>query len=437
MLLLALHGTLGAHHLTVGNGEGEEALLLLRVVHAEGGAYHEILERSDAQVNVAKRAPLRVFVLLGIVNHAQRVLALGIGAEGLGILAVLGVDGEIGVELQGVLQHSAGSIDALRAVDGEILADDHLAVEQLVVGIGTAGETVEIGVLDGALVVVVANAEERAAPLRAVADGEVVLLHDARARYLVEPVGVAGTHGGVVVEIHVHRHLVEHGDALGVVAPVVVVAQVVVRGVQAVVHRCLPEGAAPLAGVHRLNLVRIERGGYASVEIHLDFAVLALLGGDDDDTVGGTRTIDRGRGGILEHLDALDVIAVQLVHTGLRGHSVDDVERVVVVQSSHTAYAHRGGTARITVGLDVHARHAALQGLHRVVLVLLGHLVDTHRGDGTCQVGLALGGVACHHHFLQHLVVGQQFHLHAVLGGQLLRLVADVGNHQHGAFLNF
>ena len=170
VLLLALDGRVDAHHLTVGNGEGEEALLLLSIVHTDGSADHEVLERRDAQVDIAEGAPLSIFVLLSIVDHAQRVLALRIGTESLGVLAVLSIDGEVGVELQRMLQHAAGSVNAHRAVHREVLADDHLAVEKLVVGIGTGRETAEAALLDRALIAVIADAEERVALLRAITD---------------------------------------------------------------------------------------------------------------------------------------------------------------------------------------------------------------------------------------------------------------------------
>ena len=123
------------------------------------------------------------------------------------------------------------------------------------------------------------------------------------------------------------------------------------------------------------------------------------------------------------------------MHTGLRGHAVDDVERVVGVQRSDTTDAHRRGTARVTVGLDVHARHTTLQGLHRVVLVLLGHLVNADGRDSTRQVGLALGGVTRHYHLLQLLAVFLQRYLHAVLGWQFLSQITNIAEHQRLASL--
>ena len=121
-------------------------------------------------MDIAEGAPLRIFVLLRIVDHAQRILALRIGTESLGVLTVLSIDGEVGVELQRMLQHAAGSVNAHRAVHREVLADDHLAVEQLVVGIGTGRETAEAALLDRALIAVIADAEERVALLRAITD---------------------------------------------------------------------------------------------------------------------------------------------------------------------------------------------------------------------------------------------------------------------------
>ena len=76
MLLLAFDGRVCTHHLTVGDGIGEETLFLLRIVHTKGGANHEVLEGSHTQVNIAKHTPLGVFIIFGIVDHAQRILTL-------------------------------------------------------------------------------------------------------------------------------------------------------------------------------------------------------------------------------------------------------------------------------------------------------------------------------------------------------------------------
>ena len=73
-----------------------------------------------------------------------------------------------------------------------------------------------------------------------------------------------------------------------VVAPIEVVTKIVVVRVESVVDRSLPIGTSPFAGVHRLNLVCIERGCHAGIEVDLDLAILTFLGGNDNHTVGST-----------------------------------------------------------------------------------------------------------------------------------------------------
>ena len=64
------------------------------------------------------------------------------------------------------------------------------------------------------------------------------------------------------------------------------------------------------------------------VILHLCAAFLATLCCHEDNTVGTTRTIDGCRSGILEHIDALDVVGRDIVN-GRHLHTVDNEERVV------------------------------------------------------------------------------------------------------------
>ena len=125
------------------------------------------------------------------------------------------------------------------------------------------------------------------------------------------------------------------------------------------------------------------------------------------------------------------------MHAGFRGHTIDDVKRVVVIQCSHTTDANRSSAARVTVGLDIHARHTSLQGLHRVVFVLLGYIVYAHRRNGTSQVGLALAGVTRHHHFLQQFCVIFHRYLHTLLCKHFYCLVANVRDDEGGILVHF
>ena len=138
MLLTHLSSGLSIGNLTIDNRVGEVALLLLAVVHAEGRAYHEALERLDADVGITEDTPEGVFIVLNSGEQAQRVLALCEGSHGLGILAILSIDGEVGIELQGISENVAWSIDTLGTVQREVLAEGYLSVQQIVFGVSTS-----------------------------------------------------------------------------------------------------------------------------------------------------------------------------------------------------------------------------------------------------------------------------------------------------------
>ena len=137
VFLLVLYGTVGTHHLTIGNRIGEETLLFLCVVHTQSGANHKVLKWSNAQMYITKHTPLGILIVLCIGNHAQWILALRVGTKSLGILAVFCIDREVRVELQSMLQHTTRSINALCTVDGEVLANGYHIVNQFIVCIGT------------------------------------------------------------------------------------------------------------------------------------------------------------------------------------------------------------------------------------------------------------------------------------------------------------
>ena len=54
----------------------------------------------------------------------------------------------------------------------------------------------------------------------------------------------------------------------------------------------------------------------------------ALLGGNKDDAVGCTCTVNSAGGGVLQDLDGLDIGGVKVVYTAFDRHSVNNVEGV-------------------------------------------------------------------------------------------------------------
>ena len=91
-----------------------------------------------------------------------------------------------------------------------------------------------------------------------------------------------------------------------------------------------------LGGVKHIAVLPWVLPAVREVVVHVYSALLAALGGDEDDTVGSTCTVDGARGSVLQHLDALDVARVQIVDAALDGHTINDVERVAVVDGSDT-----------------------------------------------------------------------------------------------------
>ena len=155
-----------------------------------------------------------------------------------------------------------------------------------------------------------------------------------------------------------------------------------------------------------MHAVDIGLNSHAGIQVHADLALRAFLGRDDNHTVRRTASVDRSGSGVFQHLNTLDVVGVQLMHTRGRRHTVDDVERGGRgVERTHTTDLHTCRTGRITVGGDVQTRHFALQRLHRVVLLLLLKVFGGDGTDCTRQIRLALRRVTGHDYLFQHLAV--------------------------------
>ena len=60
---------------------------------------------------------------------------------------------------------------------------------------------------------------------------------------------------------------------------------------------------------------------------HMRLALCALLGLDEDHTIGSTIAVDRGRSGVLEERDALNVICIDIIDASCQ--TVDEDKRVI------------------------------------------------------------------------------------------------------------
>ena len=153
-------------------------------------------------------------------------------------------------------------------------------VEGGLVDVHTAVVALQSGVLDDTVLVGIAQRSTIAGALRTVHQRYVVALREAYAHQFVLPVGV----GTTILE----------GDLVGGIEGLVDVA----------------EGAAIFLSVQYVEFLGIEAPAQVQAVVELLHALLALLGGDDDDAVGTTRTIDSGGRSILQYVDALDILRV-------------------------------------------------------------------------------------------------------------------------------
>ena len=119
--------------------------------------------------------------------------------------------------------------------------------------------------------------------------------------------------------------------------------------------------------VHSLLAVSHGLGLHEAVVVDTCLARLAALGGDKDNTVGTTGTIDSGRRGILKHSDILDIICRDIVDIVCR-ETVDYVKRRVVASDrTATTYTDEHFCIGRTVGgSNTHTRHLTRESLTHV-----------------------------------------------------------------------
>ena len=251
--------------------------------------------------------------------------------------------------------------------------------------------------------------------LAAARDGQAVVGDDCRAQQFLVPVGVGAV--GPVVEV-----------------PVAVTAAVAVnRGL----HR---RHIGIVVGLHQHRgiLARVRHlqhvGGFLDTNVAVvgdlgGLVLVAVLGGDQDDTVGGTHTVDGSGRSVLQHRHVGNVVGIQEVDVVIE-HPVHDIQRAAAGERAVTADVHLGALARRTAVHHVHARHLAL---HRCHGRRRGHgeqFLTLDHGDGSRQV-LGLGRtVTDHDNLVQVAHVVKQLDAHHLAGLHLHGLHAHEGEFQ-------
>ena len=149
----------------------------------------------------------------------------------------------------------------------------------------------------------------------------------------------------------------------------------------------------------------LQAGGELARIVERGTSLLALLGGDDNHTSHGARTINRGSGTVLEHGERLDVVRVQTshsrrnqrlgiarrkfvgghIHVVLINHTVDDPQRLrVAVNRCGTTDTDLGScTERTAHVCHLHTGHAAFERTTHVVGAGLHHGIGLQVGRCT------------------------------------------------------
>ena len=140
------------------------------------------------------------------------------------------------------------------------------------------------------------------------------------------------------------------------------------------------------------------------IETDHRLAFATALRGDEHYTVGCLCTIDGCRGGILQHVDALDVCRVE--RCDVTAHTVDEVERSAVAYGTEATDLHLHARTRLTRGRgDVHTRRLSLHGLQWVVGVEFLDVLALHLCRSAGEEFLLLDTVTYYDDLFESLVV--------------------------------
>ena len=264
------------------------------------------------------------FVLAPLHVHIIIIIAVGIVWLEVGVRHARVIDrvGETAC---------VGHVTVLLALVGKEGGTEFEHLVQTEVGLQGDVETVVLHTPHIALLVVVACGDVVVGIVASARDRGVVLLVEHVAEEDVVPVGVEGAQT-VDALLCLCREGIPTTSLVGVeltqfienVRHPTLVLTVVVVGAQK------PEFEIHfLVGIEQIETVDAETGtvGVFGGEVHHRTPYLAFLGGDDDDAVGGTRSVDGGCGSVFQHGDIVDVGGVEPCNAGL----VDVIDVVEIV----------------------------------------------------------------------------------------------------------
>ena len=207
-----------------------------------------------------------------------------------------------------------------------------------------------------------------------------------------------------------------------------------------VVARLLVE-LRELVGIEHIIGFRHARNTELAVVTDHRVFVLTALGRDEDDAARTARAVDRRSRSILEHLEALDIVAVEVREgPGVARNAVDDVKRLVARRGRLDA---ADADRDVAVGLSaqrehLHARHLGGHGIAEIGRRKPFEVLGLDRSDRRRHVAFVLHAVAHDHHIVYGDRFGGELHVGLRLSvrkcdGNLV--ITDQRHFEHGVFL--
>ena len=183
--------------------------------------------------------------------------------------------------------------------------------------------------------------------------------------------------------------------------------------------------------VQHVRLTCLGLPAIVSIKRNLRLACLTALGGYQYHTVGSLCTVDSGRSGIFQHIDAFDIGWIQ--RGDITAYSINQIQRRSISHRTQTTdtYFHR--FARLTRGRrNVHTRRLSLHRLQGAVGIHLRQRLAFHLHRGTGHQFLFLNAVTYYDYFIQSFRIFFHHHIQGFLIGDLnfLGLEPDVREYQ-------
>ena len=289
-------------------------------VSAHGGVEFHVGEEMEFVVHVkAADEALHRGARVILVDQSAWVAhaAVDRNARGIQCLVVSAISGIVGVDRQGGVE-GGGSPDGTAVVEAVLIISTldvecelQMVLEKRGVEHHVAGPSLGVVLAHESVLTVESCRHTEGQEPRSAREAQIVVGAEGGAIDLVVPVGIV-----------VAKQSPLCGGALGV------------------------DGIDKLVAAHHVDHARTGLQAVGGAEIDAQLSLGTFFRGDDDDTVGSTRTIDGRGGSVFEYGHALDVVGVDQAQEVaavagdaalLQGYAVEDDERVVAGVERGTA----------------------------------------------------------------------------------------------------